>query len=140
MSTYVVTAGVLRERWDDVTRIYTVWDAAGVQVAAFPYSAEQNAAADAGASARQIEANAATLLAQVADQLDAIRQLVGSSSDPAGTTSLRAIKATPNQTINSSPAAYVKAVNQATIDLAQAVSRLSRLTARALDTTSTTNA
>lgn len=37
---------VLRERWDDVARVYTAWDENGVQIEQRPYTAEENAQAD----------------------------------------------------------------------------------------------
>jgi hypothetical protein len=45
MNVYV--DGVLRERWDDTARVYTAWDAQGVQTTSRPYTAAENAAADA---------------------------------------------------------------------------------------------
>lgn len=53
--------GTLRERWDDDTRTYTEWDAEGAQTSTRPYTAEENAAADAALAAEQARAEAATL-------------------------------------------------------------------------------
>lgn len=53
--------GVLRERWDSTTRLYTAWDASGVQTSQRPFTAEENAWADAAAAAAELEANETTL-------------------------------------------------------------------------------
>jgi hypothetical protein len=51
---------VLRERWDDGTRTYPAWDAAGVQVTQRPFTAADDALAAASSSAT----NSADLLAK----------------------------------------------------------------------------
>lgn len=51
--------------------------------------------------------------------LDRLATLVGQTSDPAGTTSLRAIKNTTNATINAGPALYIKALADALILVAR---------------------
>lgn len=47
MASDTYQSGVLRERYDDVARTYTSWDAAGVQTSTRPYTTAENAAADA---------------------------------------------------------------------------------------------
>lgn len=47
---------VLRERWDDTTRTYTAWNAAGVQTSTRPYTATENARADAEVAAAAVVA------------------------------------------------------------------------------------
>ena len=62
MAKHEVSAGsVLRKRWDDDTRTYTEWDAAGQQVESRPYTLDENAEADARAAAEAEEANKATI-------------------------------------------------------------------------------
>ena len=53
--------GVLREQWDDDTRTFTAYDAQGQQTSTRPYTAEENAAADAALAQEQASAEAATL-------------------------------------------------------------------------------
>lgn len=38
--------GTLRERWDDIARIYTAWDESGAQIEQRPYTADENAEVD----------------------------------------------------------------------------------------------
>lgn len=64
MSTDVYRDNVLRERWDDATRTYTAWNASGVQASSRPYTAQENAYADAVAAQAQRDSNADTLTAQ----------------------------------------------------------------------------
>jgi len=45
--------GVLREEWNDATRLYTSWNQSHVQTSQRPYTAQENAVADAAASAAQ---------------------------------------------------------------------------------------
>ena len=49
--------GVLRKWWDDATRTYHEYDAASVETLARPYTAEENADADAAALAATRAAN-----------------------------------------------------------------------------------
>lgn len=67
MSTHVYTNGVLRERWDDSTRTYTTWDAGGVQTSTRPYTAQENARADADATQAAQDTNRRTI-GQMLDQ------------------------------------------------------------------------
>ena len=61
--------GVLRERWDGVTRTYTRYDATGAQVESRPFTAAENAAADARAAAAALDTNRRTIQAAVAEAL-----------------------------------------------------------------------
>lgn len=61
MSSETYTDGVLRERWDDTTRTYKAWNASGQQTSTRPYTAAENAAADAALAQEQASAEAATL-------------------------------------------------------------------------------
>lgn len=102
--------------------------------------AQQVAAADKGwltvdqvsAPARAQVANLATVRADLRATLATLDALIGTTSDPAGTGTLRAIKATPNATINGAPAPYVKALADALITLARAAKRDIRLGIRDL--------
>jgi hypothetical protein len=58
--------GVLRERWNDATRVYTRWNAAGVQVEQRAYTAAENTQADARAAAEALITNRSTLEAKAA--------------------------------------------------------------------------
>ena len=57
MSTRIYSNDVLREQWDDVTRLYTKWDSAGVQTEQRPYTAEENTRADAEAVTTTADSN-----------------------------------------------------------------------------------
>lgn len=57
--------GILRERWDDGTRLYTAWDEMGAQIDQRPYTAAENADADARAAAAQLEANETTIASRL---------------------------------------------------------------------------
>lgn len=53
VKTQVWSDGVLVREWDDATRTYHEYDAAGVETLARPYGPEENADADARAAAAQ---------------------------------------------------------------------------------------
>jgi hypothetical protein len=57
MSWTIHASGVIRERGDDTTRTVTTYDASGTATSTRPYTADENAAADAAA----VEARRATL-------------------------------------------------------------------------------
>ena len=86
--------GVLRERWDDATRLYTAWDADGTQTEQRPYTSQENAAADVAAATESQSQNKSTIELNLEADLAA----------------MQAIKDTPNSTINDSPASYIKEV------------------------------
>lgn len=46
MSAQTYINDTLREQWDDATRIYTAWDAEGVQESTRPYTEDENSQAD----------------------------------------------------------------------------------------------
>ena len=64
MSEETYADGILRQRWDDITRTYTEWDAAGQQVESRPYTAEENALADEAAATEAEESNKSSMEAQ----------------------------------------------------------------------------
>lgn len=106
------TAGVLRQWWDDGTRTYHEYDAAGVETLTRPYTAEENAAADAAALEVQQDANRRT----IEDKLDVAM------------TDVQTLLDTANATINAAPAPYIKT-------LARVARLLIRLVRRKLDGT-----
>jgi Na+/alanine symporter len=121
--------GVRREFWDDTTRLYTTWNAAGVQTSQRAYTPAEAGAADAAAAAATARTNEATLVEQLRLTIDAL------------ITSRATLKATvldpTNATINSNPAAVIKAVAKAVRDDEQTLLRLCRVIARQLDSTDT---
>ena len=105
---------------DDATRTVTTYDESGVVASTRPYTAEENAAADAAITAAAVRAQ------QEADRLT-VRQII---------TDLRAEKAraqavidTPNSTIKTNPAPYVVDVARAAKRIADAALDLARYVA-----------
>lgn len=122
-------AGRLREQWDDATRTYRRWDAAGALVETRAYNATETADAAARLAQATAAANEATLTDQLRLTIDA---LIASRA------TIKATALDPtNATINSNPAAVIKAVAKAVRDDEQTLIRLCRLLARQLDTTDT---
>ena len=70
-ATKIEIAGVVRLWRDDTTRTVTTWDAAGVLTDTRPYTAAENAAADAEAVARTVTVNEATIRGRAATALTA---------------------------------------------------------------------
>ena len=129
--------GRLIERRDDAAQTVTTYDpVTGAVVSTRPYTPTEAAALAAAAVAALEATNNAALTTKIRDQIAALKTLIGAGTDPAGTTSLRAIKAQTNAVINSGPAPYVKANTDALIGLSRAVIRLSRMVARVLDSAS----
>lgn len=76
MSNDIYHAGFLAERWDDTSRTVTTYDTAGQVTGTRPYTAPENAAADAAEQARSAAA-AARARAELADAiLDATAALM----------------------------------------------------------------
>jgi len=61
MSQQRFQSGVLREQWDDTTRTYTAFDAAGVLTSTRPYTTVENTAADLTVAAQIASVNGDTL-------------------------------------------------------------------------------
>jgi hypothetical protein len=80
MSSSVYQNGVLREKWDDVARAYTAWNAAGAQTSTRAYTAAENAAADAEAARRIGTSNKVTIESQVAAAITANKAYVALAS------------------------------------------------------------
>jgi len=140
MSYYLTdSTGILRERQDDAARIVTTYDEAGVVISTRPYTAAENAQADADSAARAAQAVADTLtadtlsnegkieeaIAKLATLLGAattpgsIRGVMGDPTAVAGTGSLRALRVQSNA--NVVLAASIKALIGLTIDALQLV-------------------
>ena len=131
--------GTLRERWDDGSRIVTTYDETGAVTNTRPYWPDENVAADARAAAEKVRAVEATLTADTISDLKqieaaiaklatllgptttvgSIRATIGATTDPAGTTSLRALKAQSNTAVIT--AASIKALIGLVIDALQLV-------------------
>jgi hypothetical protein len=77
--------GVLRERWDDDARVYTTWDAGGVQTSQRPYTPEENARADAEAANRVTAEATSTLLQQLYAGVVSIQAARDAASNDVGT-------------------------------------------------------
>lgn len=107
----VVIDGVLRQRWDDNTEIYTAWDDRDVQIEQRSYNPDELAQ-----KAARVEA--ATVAANEAD--------IGSKIETVDMPAMQAILDATNATINAGPAPYLK-------DIAKAVRRLDRKVQRLLD-------
>lgn len=124
---------------DDTTRTVTTYDAAGLQTSTRPYTSAENAAADAQAAHQAQAQVAATLTAdtltdeakieqaigKLATLLGAatvpgsIRAVMGETTAPAGTGSLRALRVQSNTAVVT--AASIKALIGLTIDALQLV-------------------
>lgn len=118
MSRSVYTAGVLRERWDDTTRLYTAFDAAGAQTSQRAYTAAENAQADADAAALLLTTNEKTLRDGIAASITALKADIDLANlDIAAT----------NATINANPAQYIKNLERALKNTDRAVLRLLKI-------------
>jgi hypothetical protein len=100
----VYTDGVLREQWDDATRTYTAWDENGEQTEQRPYTAEENAQADAAATAATETANKSTIETNLEQDY----------------ANMQAIKAQSNADLRADPSQEIK-------QIADAVRRLTRM-------------
>lgn len=104
--------GVLREQWDETARVLTSWDKHGVQVEQRPYTAAENAQADARAAAETLVANEQSISTKLQQDLAAMQAILDQT----------------NADLNANPAQEIK-------DLARAVRRLIRKVERILDDT-----
>ena len=80
MSTRIYSNDVLRELWDDATRLYTKWDSAGVQVEQRPYTEEENTRADAEAVTNTAERNREAIEAKAKAAITANNNFLALSS------------------------------------------------------------
>lgn len=126
---YVDGNGTRRQWWDDATRTYREYDAAGVETLARPYTAQENThadqrAADAQRAAveAQLEADTSTDLTNLRASIDALALLLG---DNATAGSIRAWKApiTNNATLTG---AQAKALADLLIDAVQQERKIAR--------------
>lgn len=105
--------GVLRESWDDDTRMVTMWDSAGVVLPDYPraYTPDENAAIDARNAillTQSTRENQRTLIKAIITDLQLEKDRVQPTID--------ATKAT----INADPGAYIKDVARASKRIADA--------------------
>jgi hypothetical protein len=108
VSTFRYSGTVLREKWDDATRTYTAYDAAGAQTSTRAYNAAENAEANAIVAT----SNASTIDTNLAADLVTLQAMIDAT----------------NATINASPASYIK-------DLARVQRRIVRRVIGKLDGT-----
>ena len=80
MSRSVYVNSVLREQWDYTTRLYTTWDAAGVQSSQRVFTAAENTRADADQAGVVLDTNRSDLTTKALSALaanDTYRAIVG---------------------------------------------------------------
>lgn len=87
------SAGRLRERWDDTTRTYTAWDAAGVQTTSRPYNAAENARANDGTQEVTETTNKSSIQANLQADLAAMQAIIDQTNASLRTDPAPAIKA-----------------------------------------------
>jgi hypothetical protein len=104
---------ILREVWDDATRTYTAYAEDGTVVSTRPYTAEENAAADARAEVYEQDANDE----EIGDKIETVDM-------PA----MQAILDQTNADLRADPSQEMK-------DMAKAIRRLDRKVQRLLDGT-----
>ena len=116
--TSIETNGLVRERWDDATRTVTTYDESGAVTSTHPYTADENATADAAAAQEVVRTNAEILRNGLQSVIDAsiARQAV-----------YQTVLNTDNATIKSNPAPYIKDVARQGKRSERAIIRLARL-------------
>lgn len=92
----IFEGGMLRERYDDATRSYVKYTDKGVQESSRPYTAKENAEADARAQVNVITANRTAIETQAATTLAANKAFVGIAS-PTNAQSAAQVKALTRQ-------------------------------------------
>lgn len=110
--------GVLIERGNDTTRTVTTYDESGAVTSTRPYTADENATADAAAAQEVVRTNAEILRNGLQSVIDAsiARQAV-----------YQTVLNTDNATIKSNPAPYIKDVARQGKRSERAIIRLARL-------------
>lgn len=112
MSTRNYVDAILREWWNDSTRTYTAYNAAGAQTSSRAYTPAENAAADAAVVAATAKANGSTIDTNLAADLVTLQAMIDAT----------------NNTINANPASHIK-------DLARVQRRIVRRVIGKLDGT-----
>lgn len=92
MSAYSYRDGILREKWDDATRTYTAYDATGAQISTRPYTAAENAQADADAARLLAAANESTIETNLASDLAAMQAIINETNSDLRTDPSQEIK------------------------------------------------
>lgn len=80
MSIEIYSDDALIERYDDVARTYTAWDAEGVQIEQRPYTAEEDAEADVRAAERTERENAQQVEEAFDSAMDDLQQILDAPS------------------------------------------------------------
>lgn len=70
----------LRERWDDLARVYTAWNEDGVETTQRMFTSAENAVADEAAAVVNKDKNRVALLDRLADANATLRGIVNASS------------------------------------------------------------
>ena len=125
--------GWVSAEFDPAARTVTELDRSGAVVGVRPFTAEENAAADATRAELDRAAAELNLTMSIRGELQAMREAVGPGDAAPGTDSLNAIINTANATINAAPAVHIKALARAVRALTRATIRLGRLAARDFD-------
>lgn len=110
MSRQVFQNSVLREWWNDATRTYTTYNASGAQTSTRPYTAAEDAEADADAAVATAVTNEEQIVAALNTALGGLQTLIDTS----------------NATIKADPQIYIK-------DLARTLRRVIRLQLKKFD-------
>ena len=119
---------------DPVARTVTELDESGSVTDTRPFTADENAAADAMQATLKRASAELDLVAGMRREVQFMREAVGPGDAVPGTDSLNAIINTANATINAAPAVHIKALARAVRALTRATIRLGRLAARDFDT------
>src|SRR6478609_5680456 len=106
------TNGKISERWDPVTRVHTSYNAAGQVTASVPFTAAENARADADALAATSATNQVSIETALSNDLATLQAIIDDT----------------NANINQNPAQRIK-------DLARVQRRVIRLVIRRFDGT-----
>jgi hypothetical protein len=76
MSQTVYQDGVLREKWDDVTRTYTAYNSSGVQISSRAYTGDEIAFATSYAASLTQDTNKSTIQTNLASDLAAMQAII----------------------------------------------------------------
>ena len=111
--------GILREQCDDSTRTYTARDETGAVTSTHPYTAEENAEADALIVSENLRLEKEETRKAIATILKEIDAEIKRAKD---------IKALDNSAIRTNPAPYINDLATAIIRLGQATKDLAKFT------------
>lgn len=83
--------GVIRRRWDDAARVYTEWNAQGVQIEQRPYTLEENARADALAIYLVEETNRQAIETALSASLVELQTIVDTPNNQVGAAAVKTL-------------------------------------------------